>query len=73
MIKSVGLIQPSVNDRGYGNIRNGGDELTKSVAKKEKKANGNSESNKVPYRISKIKSKRNSDSPSNTNLDQYIK
>ncbi len=62
MIKSVGLIQPSVNDRGY--VRNGGDDLKKSVAKTENKIN---ESNNVPYRISKTK--RNS--PSNTNLDQY--
>lgn len=70
MIKSVGLIQSSVNDRGYGNIRNGGDELMKNVAKKEKKIN---ESSNVLYRITKAKSKRNSDSPSNSDLDQYKK
>lgn len=70
MIKSVGLIQPSVNDRGYGNVRNGGEKLMKSVATTEKKLK---ESNNVPYRVSKTKSKRNSDSPSTTHLDQYIK
>lgn len=71
MIKSVGLLQSSVNDRGYGNNhRNGGDDLTKNATKKEKKI---TESSKVPYRISNTNSKRNSDSPSNANLDQYRK
>lgn len=71
MIKSVGLLQPSVNDRGYGNVRNGGDELVKSVAKKEKKINEKLERNNDLYRLSKTK--RNSDSPLNRKLDQYIK
>lgn len=71
MIKSVGLIQPSVNDRGYGNVRNGGDELKKSVVKKDKKVSEHLESNKSLYRIPK--SKRNTELPSNTNLDQYRK
>lgn len=71
MIKSVGLIQPSINDRGYGNVRNGGDELKESVVKKDKKISENSESNKSLNRIPK--SKRNSELPSTTNLDQYRK
>lgn len=71
MIKSVGLKQPSVNDRGYGNVRNGGDELTKSVAKTEKQSNENLESDNVLCRVTKTK--RNSDSSSNRNLDQYKK
>lgn len=70
MIKSVGLIQPSGNDRGYGNIRNGDDDLTKSGTKKEKKTNKQSHS--TPNRVSKTKTKRNSTSATtNTNLDQY--
>ncbi|KAJ6638363.1 hypothetical protein Bhyg_11098, partial [Pseudolycoriella hygida] len=44
----------------------------KNVAKKEKKINELLESNKVLRRITKARSKRNSDSPLNVNLDQYI-
>lgn len=66
MIKSVGLIQPSVNDRGYGNARNGGDDLTKKK-KLSDSYNG------VPHHISKVRSKRSSDSSTtnHTKLDRY--